>query len=65
MKDFQNRLMNERPPKTANFLISSIISPKGIKRAKSTEGSDLFDDEEMDQSENICDKNDKGEDVDV
>lgn len=65
MKDFKNKLMSEPPPKTANFLINSIISPKGIKRAKSTEGSDLFEDEKMDQSENACDKNDKEEDVDV
>ena len=34
MTDFKNKLMNEPPPKTANFLINSIISPKGIKEPK-------------------------------
>ena len=52
MEDFtRNKLINEPPPKTVDLLINFIISQKEIKRGKSSEGSELFDGEEMDQSE--------------
>ena len=49
MRDFRIKLINEPPPKTVNLLINSIILPKGIKRGKSSQGSEPFDGEEMDQ----------------
>ena len=62
IRDFRSRLMYEPPPKTVKFLINSIIPPKGIKRGKGSESSELFDVEEMDQSESFCDEE---EDVDA
>ena len=59
MRDFRNKLMNEPPPKTVNLLINLIILRKGIKRDKSGERNELFDGKEMDQSEDVSDKNDE------
>ena len=59
MRDFRNKLMNEPPPKTVNLLINLIILRKGIKRDKSGERSELFDGKEMDQSEDVSDKNEE------
>ena len=54
MEDFtRNKLINEPPPKTVDLLINFIISQKEIKRGKSSEGKELFDGEEMDQSESV------------
>ena len=59
MRDFRNKLMNEPPPKTVNLLINLIILRKGIKRDKSGERNELFDGKEMDQSEDVSDKNEE------
>ena len=59
MRDFRNKLMNEPPPKTVNLLINLIILRKGIKRDKSGECNELFDGKEMDQSEDVSDKNEE------
>lgn len=59
MRNFRNKLMNEPPPKTVNLLINLIILRKGIKRDKSGERNELFDGKEMDQSEDVSDKNDE------
>ena len=59
MRDFRNKLMNEPPPKTVNLLINLIILRKGIKRDKSGERNELFDGKEMNQSEDVSDKNDE------
>lgn len=49
IRDFRIKLINELPPKTVNILINSNISPKGIKRDKNSECTELFNGEKMEQ----------------
>ena len=39
------------PPKTVKEVIRSHIPPKGVKRGKNIEGSELFDKEEIEEEE--------------
>ena len=43
MRQFRNEMTAKPPPKTIKEVIRSLIPPKGIKRGKNTEGSELLD----------------------
>ena len=47
MRQFKNEMTENPLPKTVKEVIHSLISPKGIKRGKNIEGSELFDEEEI------------------
>ena len=51
MRQFRNEMTAKPPPKTAKEVIRSFIPPKGIKRGKNIEGSELFDGEEIEEEE--------------
>ena len=43
MRQFRNEMTAKPPPKIIKEVIRSLIPPKGIKRGKNTEGSELLD----------------------
>ena len=47
MRSFRAEMLKKSPPSTIKEVIRSIIPPKGIKRGKNTEGTEIFDGEEM------------------
>ena len=47
MRQFRNEMTAKPPPKTIKEVIRSLIPPKGIKRGKNTEGSELLDGDEI------------------
>ena len=47
MKSFRSDVIQESPPNTIKEVIPSILQKVAIKRGKNTEGSELFDGEEM------------------
>ena len=49
MRQFKNEMTENPLPKTVKEVIHSLISPKGIKRGKNIEGSELFDGEEIEK----------------
>ena len=49
MRQFKNEMTENSLPKTVKEVIHSLISPKGIKRGKNIEGSELFDGEEIEK----------------
>ena len=51
MRQFRNEMTAKPPPKTLKEVIRSLIPPKGIKRGKNTEGSELLDGDEIAEEE--------------
>ena len=51
MRQFRNEMTAKPPPKTIKEVIRSLIPPKGIKRGKNTEGSELLDGDEITEEE--------------
>ena len=51
MRQFRNEMTAKPPPKTIKEVICSLIPPKGIKRGKNTEGSELLDGDEIAEEE--------------
>ena len=52
------------PPKTVKEVIRSHIPPKGVKRGKNIEGSELFDEEEIEEEEEDEDEDEEEIDAD-
>ena len=53
MRQFRNEMTAKPPPKTIKEVIRSLILPKGIKRSKNTEGSELLDGDEIAEEEEV------------
>ena len=51
MRQLRNVMTAKPPPKTIKEVIRSLIPPKGIKRGKNTEGSELLDGDEIAEEE--------------
>ena len=51
MIQFRNEMTAKPPPKTIKEVIRSLIPPKGIKRGKNTEGSELLNGDEIAEEE--------------
>ena len=51
MRQFRNKMTAKPPPKTIKEVIGSLIPPKGIKRRKNTEGSELLDGDKIAEEE--------------
>ena len=51
MRQFRNEMTVKPPPKTVKEVIHSLIPPKGIKRGKNIECSELFDAEEIEEED--------------
>ena len=51
MRQFRNEMTAKPPPKTIKEVIRSLIPPKGTKRGKNTEGSELLDGDEITEEE--------------
>ena len=51
MRQFRNEMTAKPPPKTIKEVIRSLIPPKGIKRGKNTEGSELLNGDEIAEEE--------------
>ena len=64
MRQFRNEMTAKPPPKTVKEVIRSLIPPKGIKRGKNIEGSELFDGEEIGEEEENEDEGEEEIDAD-
>ena len=64
MRQFKNEMTENSLPKTVKEVIHSLISPKGIKRGKNIEGSELFDGEEIEKEKAEHEDKDE-EEIDV
>ena len=62
-RQFGNEMTAKPPPKTVQEVIRSLIPPKGIKRGKNIEGSELFDGEEIEEEDE--DEDEDKEEIDV
>ena len=49
LRNFRAEMAMKPPPKTINEVIRLQIPPKGIKRGKNIEGTELFDGEELEE----------------
>ena len=65
MRQFRNEMTAKPPPNTVKEVIRSLIPPKGIKRGKNIEGSELFDGEEIAEEEEEEDEDEDEEEIDA
>ena len=65
MRQFRNEMTAKPPPKTIKEVIRSLIPPKGIKRGKNTEGSELLDGDEIAEEEEEEEEVEEEEEIDA